>query len=122
MLHGTKKIRFSHGKDADKMLMRKLIHNFLINGKIVSTEAKIKALKPLIDKIIEKAKEKTESNKNYLLRNVAEDKTIKSLFDEIGPVLKDKIGGYVKIIRLSHRPSDGSSMMKMEWTYPIVKK
>ena len=122
MLHRTTKIRFGHGRDANKMLMRKLAHNFFMAGKITTTEAKIKSLKPFVEKLVEKAKKQSEANKNYLLRNLANEKVIKLLFNEIGPALKDQISGYVKTIRLSARPSDGSSMMKMEWAYPVVKK
>jgi len=121
MLHGTKKIRFGHGKDADRMLMKKLAYNFLLAGKIVTTEAKIKALKPFIEKLVGKAKEKNEANKNYLLSFLTNKKAIKLLFDEIGPALKDKASGYMKIARLPMRSSDGSSMMKMEWAYPVIK-
>ena len=35
--------------------------------------------------------------------------------------LKDKVGGYVRIVRLGMRHSDGSEMARLEWAYPVVK-
>ena len=67
MRHRVKKIKFSKGKDANEMLLKKLLSNFLIQGKITTTQKKAKAVKSGIDRIVSKSKNKTQSNKNYLL-------------------------------------------------------
>ena len=69
---------------------------------------------------MEKSKTKTEANKNYLLKHLANDEVINTLFNQIGPALKDKIGGYVRLIKLGQRDSDGAPMAKLEWAYPLV--
>lgn len=120
MRHRVKKIKFRAGTDANKMLVKKLIYNFLLVGKISSTLKKVKVLKSLVEKAVEKAKEKNEANKNYLLRYVTDKKTMNLLFETIGPTLKDKTGGYVRVVKLGVRNSDGSEMARLEWAYPIV--
>lgn len=122
MYHRVKKIKFRAGKDANKMLVKKLLFNFLTAGKITTTLKKTKVLKSMVEKLVEKAKEKTEANKNYVLRLITDKKTIRFLFDTIGPTLKDKKGGYVKVVRLGSRSSDGSETARLEWAYPVMKE
>ncbi len=120
MRHRIKKTKFKWGQDANKMLLRKLLINFFTRGKVETTLPKAKVLKSLIEKMANKAKEKTESNKNYLLKNIGRPEMVRMLFDQVGPVLKEKTGGYVRIIRLGQRISDGAEMARIEWVYPVV--
>lgn len=121
MRHGYKKIRFKSGKDAFQMLLRTLTINFLAHGKMETTHKRAKVLKTYIEKIAEKAKEITEANKNCLSKALGNDKkTIDFLFNQVGPVIKDKKGGYVRIIKLHNRLSDGSLVCRLEWVYPVV--
>lgn len=120
MRHRIKKVKFKGGKDANDMLVRKLAVNFFRKGKLTTTVSKAKVLKSIIERLVEKAKEKTESNKNHLLRFGIPKDLIYLLFESIGPALKNTIGGYVKVIRLGFRQSDGSVVASVEWAYPIV--
>lgn len=120
MRHKVKHIKFKFGQDSNQMLIRKLLVSFLKRSKIEITLAKAKILKSVVEKIVEKAKTKTEANKNYLLKKLAQDEVIDMLFNQIGPALKDKVGGYVRIIKIGQRDSDGASMARLEWVYPIV--
>ena len=120
MRHRVKKIKFRSGNDANQMLMRKLITNFLLHGKITSVFAKVKALKPQIEKIVEKAKKKNKANECQIMKIVLEEKARKHLFDTVGPAVKSIQGGYVKIVKLGKRIYDGSEMARLEWAYPIV--
>lgn len=120
MRHRVKKIKFRFGQDANEMLMRKLLTNFIRQGKITTTEQKGKKLKTLIEKIVEKAKNNTEANKNYLLKKINRVEFIETLFNQIGPSLVKKVGGYVKMVRLNPRISDGATMIKLVWAQPMV--
>lgn len=120
MYHRVKKIKFRQGKDANKMLVKKLSINFLAKGRITTTLKKVKVLKGIIEKLVEKAKEQSEANKNYLKQYVTDKQTMKFLFETVGPALKKTIGGYVKVVRLGRRDSDGAEVARLEWAYPIV--
>jgi len=120
MWHRVKKIKFRAGSDANQMLIKKLANNFFAKGKLTTTFKKAKVLKSVIEKLVEKTKEKTEANKNYLLHYIINKQILKLLFDNVGPVLKDKKGGYVRLIRLGARDSDGAEEARVEWVYPIV--
>lgn len=110
------------GKDAVQMLIRTLTVNFLMHGKIETTENRARLLKTCVDKLAEKSKEKTEANKNCLLKALGSNKQkiIDFLFNQVGPVIKAKKGGYVRIIKIGQRLSDGSMVCRLEWTYPVV--
>ncbi|MBI5127603.1 50S ribosomal protein L17 [Candidatus Roizmanbacteria bacterium] len=122
MRHGVKKIKFTSGIDANRMLMRKLAVNFLSKGYLQTTLIKAKALKTHLEKLVSKMKVKNESNKNYLLRYLAETKIVNDCFDRVGPALEKIRGGYVRIIKVGMRSADGSSMAKVEWAYPVLKE
>lgn len=122
MRHGMKKIKFKQGKDANKALMRKLMVNFITHGKIQTTIKKAKVLKSEVERFVEKTKVETEANKNNLLKMIGDSELVKKSFEQIGKPLKDKIGGYVRVVRLGMRDSDGTEMAKLEWAYPVVRE
>jgi len=120
MKHRVKNIQFHSGKDSDKMIMRKLLMNFLLNAHIETTETKAKALRATLDRVVAKTREETESNKNYLLRYFPDARMIRVLFGQVGPAVKDIAGGYVRIVRLNQRENDGALMARVEWAHPVV--
>ncbi len=120
MRHNIKKTKFGVGQDAGKMLLRKLAIQFLTGGKVETTEKRIKILKSHIEKIVEKTKEQSEANKNFLLKTLGSVKMLRILFNDIGPVAKKRTGGYVRLIKLPRRISDGSFIARLEWVDPIV--
>lgn len=121
MRHKVKKIKFKKGKDATKMMTVKLVRNFLKKGEIITTLKRAKIAKSYIEKLVEKVKIKTEANKNFLLRFIGNKRLINDLFDRIGLALKDVKGGYVRIVKIGKRESDGSESARLEWAYPINK-
>jgi len=120
MKHRTNKITFGSGIDANSMMMRKLMKNFIRASHIETTIPRAKALKIYMDRVVSKALVYTESNKNYLLRYFPEKMYQRVLFTQIGPALSKIRGGYVRIIRLSQRDNDGAMMARMEWAHPVV--
>ena len=122
MRHRVKKIKFSDGYDANRALTRKLAVNFFLKGKLTTTLAKAKAIKPVIEKLIEKMKVKAESNLNYLKQKLDSNKVIEVAYKDISPVIEKINGGYIRIIKLGKRNSDGAEMGRVEWAYPIIKQ
>lgn len=102
------------------MLIRKLVRNFIARAKISTTMKKASVLKSTIERLVEKAKAQTEANKNYLLRIFDDEKLVSRMFKEVGTALKDKVGGYVRIVKIGTRRSDGSEMARLEWVYPVI--
>ncbi len=122
MRHGVKKIKFSNGVDSNRALVRKLAVNFFLNGKLSTTLPKAKAIKPVLERLIEKMKVKTEANVNYLKQKLDNKKVIEMAYKDISPVVAKINGGYVRIIKLGQRESDGAETARIEWVYPIIKQ
>ena len=122
MRHRVKKIKFSDGYDANRALVRKLAVNFFSKGKMTTTLAKAKAMKPVIEKLIEKMKVKTESNLTYLRQKLDIKSVIEIAYNDISPVISKVSGGYIRIVKLGKRNSDGAEMGRIDWVYPIIKQ
>ena len=122
MRHGVKKIKFSNGIDANRALTRKLAVNFFLKGKLSTTLSKAKAIKPVIEKLIEKMKVKTESNFNYLKQKLNNKEVLEIAYKDISPVISKINGGYIRVIKLGKRGSDGAETARIEWVYPIIKQ
>lgn len=104
----------------NKVLMRKLLTNFLLRGKITTTEKKAKVLKTQIEILLNQAKRNTGAGKNMIKRSLGSDNLTDIVIKQISPVFKDRIGGFVRYIRLTQRESDGSKIGRLEWVEPIV--
>ncbi|NCO88455.1 50S ribosomal protein L17 [Candidatus Roizmanbacteria bacterium CG_4_10_14_3_um_filter_33_21] len=115
-----RKPKFKFGHDANRSLMKKLVYNFFHYGKITTTNAKVKQLKRLIEKVVEKTKVENEANKNILLRYFHSEKLVKKVYQQVGKVFQKRQGGYVSINKLNERISDGVQMVRMQWVEPIV--
>jgi len=122
MRHGIKKIKFSHGRDSNKNMVRKLVVNFVNHNKIETTLKKIRVLRPVVERMVEKAKVENEANKNYLLSMLNDKKLVDRMYKEVGSNFKTKVGGYVRIVRLGNMRADGSESARLEWTVPIVSE
>ena len=120
MKHRVKNIKFNRGQDANQMMVKKLLINFLKSSKLVITEKRGKALKMYLDRVLPKTKEQTESNKNYLLRYFPQKKVVDVLFTQVGPSIKDINGGYTTLTKLTQRDSDGAYMVKIQWAHPVT--
>jgi hypothetical protein len=54
------------------------------------------------------------------LKEINSEKIIGLLFDKVGPVFKDVVGGYLTLQRLQQRVADGATMVKVAWAKPVV--
>ena len=97
-----------------------MVTEFLRHGKIRTTEAKAKAIRPDVEKLITIAKHGL-SEETYALhaRRLAAARlndpiVTKRLFDEIAPRFESQPGGYTRIMKLGPRVGDGAEMVLLE--------
>lgn len=109
MRHRVKKIKFKSGQDASTMLVRKLVRNFLTHGKITTTYKRAKAIKTIVEKLISKAK---MDKAGVVFADIA--------YPYIDTLKLTVTGGYVRLIRLNQRESDGADMVRVSWIYPFI--
>jgi len=122
MKHRVAKRKFGQGYDANKMLMRQLCRNFFIEQKTTTTKERVKAMQIVIEKLVTKAKSKTEANKNIILSYFGEKALVDRLFNTVGPAFEKINGGYTKMTLLKQRQSDGAMMAELTWAHPFVQE
>lgn len=96
-----------------KALLKALATALFTHGKITTTEAKAKELRPVAEKCITRAKIDTVTNKRVLGAFLT-GKVVTKLVGEIAPQYKERRGGYTRIVKLGQRKSDGSRMAIIE--------
>ncbi len=120
MKHRFNKAKFGKGQDANEMLLKKLASNFFMAGKLETTKQKAKAAQSAVERMVTKAKGKTEADKNYILRNITNTKVMDVLMNQIAGQLANVKSGYTRIVRLGKRLTDGADLARLEWAYPVV--
>jgi large subunit ribosomal protein L17 len=105
--------KLSMKKGPRKQLFKSLANSFFLHERIKTTEAKAKELKPVVEKMITRAKVSTISNRRLLAQDLT-PKMTKKLFDEVAPKYIDRKGGYTRIIKLGPRISDGAKIVIFE--------
>jgi large subunit ribosomal protein L17 len=98
-----------------KALFRGLVTQVLQHERIETTQAKAKAVRGDVEKIITLAKRGDVHARRLVLKTVTDKKVVKKLFDKIGPRFADRNGGYTRIIKLGQRKSDSAPMAFIEW-------
>lgn len=94
-------------------LLRTMSNSFFMYEKIKTTEAKAKELRPIVEKIITRAKTDSVANRRVLSAKLTPI-MIKKVFGEIAPRYKTRSGGYTRIIKLGPRNSDSARMAIIE--------
>jgi large subunit ribosomal protein L17 len=117
MKHKVSKLKIKSGKDANKMLIRKLVRNFVVNGKIKTTLTKAKYLKSKIESLAHMTLSYSESVKNVLLPYFQTEQSVLLFVDEVKKRVTNGTGsGCVKMQKLGERRGDASPMAQVVWT------
>jgi large subunit ribosomal protein L17 len=94
--------------------MANLVASLIAAEGIVTTEAKAKALRPIAEKVITKAKKGGLHRHRQVVSYLNDKEIAAKLFDEVGPRYADRNGGYLRILKLGPRHGDNAPMAKIE--------
>jgi large subunit ribosomal protein L17 len=119
MYKRIKKIQLKGGQDSKQAQLRKLIQNFLYCGTLKTTGKKVRYVKSEIDRLITKAKRKSQADSNIIKNLLRNNKLALYCMDTVGPLMKDRVSGYTKLIRLGKRVGDGSDIMQLSWIIDV---
>jgi large subunit ribosomal protein L17 len=81
---------------------------------IVTTEARAKALRPVAEKMITKARKGGLHNQRQVVAFIRDKEMAHKLFEEIGPRYRDRAGGYTRVLKLGPRDGDNAPMARIE--------
>ena len=106
--------RLGSGPDHQKLLLGTLAAQLFEHGRIRTTEAKAKAVRPLAEHLITFAKRGDVHARRQVLRTIPDRDVVHKLFSEIGPQFAERQGGYTRILKLEQRKGDGAQMALIE--------
>ncbi|QCQ92161.1 50S ribosomal protein L17 [Rhodococcus sp. SGAir0479] len=106
--------RFGGSASHQKAIFANLATALFEHGRITTTEAKAKALRPYAEKLVTKAKGGTLADRREVLKVIRNKDVVHSLFAEIGPFYADREGGYTRIIKTVPRKGDNAPMAIIE--------
>ncbi len=97
-----------------KLILSNLATSLFEHGRIVTTEAKARTLRPYAERLITKAKKGDLHNRRQVLSVIRDKGIVHSLFEEIGPRFAERPGGYTRITKLGPRKGDNAPMAVIE--------
>src|ERR671935_1328286 len=110
----TKGPRLGGGPSHERMLIANLARALFSEGRIRTTEAKAKRLRPQAERLITFAKRGDVAARRQVLTVVRDKAVVHKLFAEIAPRFADRQGGYTRILKLGPRPGDAAPMALIE--------
>ena len=113
--------RLRRSSDQRKALLRDLVTDLILNGRIETTLAKAKELKRLADKMVTLGKKNTLASRRQaaeLIRFETDEEgkyALQKLFDEIAPKFASRNGGYTRVLKTYDRRGDATTMAIIEF-------
>ena len=98
-----------------RAMLRNQLASLIDNGRITTTLAKAKALRPVAEKLVTQGRRDSIHARRLVARWVSDRTLVKKLFDEIAPRFVDRPGGYLRIVRLGPRLGDGAEKAIIEF-------
>jgi large subunit ribosomal protein L17 len=118
----TKGARLGGSAAHQRLILANLASQLFEHGRIVTTEAKAKRLRPLAEKLITKAKRGDIHARRLVLTTVRDKGVVHALFTEIAPSLADREGGYTRITKVGPRKGDNAPMALIELVTESVEE
>jgi large subunit ribosomal protein L17 len=110
----TKGARLGGSPAHERIILANLASQLFEHGRIVTTEAKARRLRPLAEKLITKARRGDIHSRRLVLTTVKDKGVVHTLFTEIAPTFADREGGYTRITKVGPRKGDNAPMAVIE--------
>ena len=97
-----------------RAMSRNMVTSLFRYERITTTEAKAKEVRKAAEKLITRAKVDSVHNRRTVAKFIADEKILNKLFTEIGPRMKERNGGYTRILKLGFRQGDAADTVIFE--------
>ena len=114
MRHRKKGRKLSRTASHRRATLRSMAENLFRHGRIETTTAKAKELRPYAERLITLAKRGDLHARRQVASKIRDRHVVGALFDEIGPRFADRPGGYTRILKLGARKGDAAEMSLIE--------
>ena len=110
----TRGPRLGAGPAHERAILRGLSRSLIAHGRVVTTEAKARKLRPYVEKLITKARKGGLHRRRSALSELGDRRLVHRLFMEVAPRTGDRPGGYTRILKLGPRRGDAAPMAIIE--------
>lgn len=110
----TKGARLGGSPSHQRLILANLATALFEHGRITTTEAKARRLRPYAEQLITKAKTDTVANRRQVVKVIRDKDVLHTLFAEIGPAMSTRPGGYTRITKIGPRKGDNAPMAVIE--------
>ena len=114
MRHKKSGYKLKRNISARRALFKGLVTSVIEEERIITTVAKAKAVRPLVDKMITLAKRDTLHTRRQAAAFLETPAALKKLFDKLGTRFGQRTGGYTRVVRLGFRKGDGAEQAMLE--------
>ena len=114
MRHRAKGRQLSRTSSHKRALLNNMAASLFAHGRVITTEAKAKELRPFAERLITLARRGDLHARRLVQRKIKDRETLSRLFSEIGPRFAARPGGYTRILKLGHREGDGADIARIE--------
>lgn len=97
-----------------RKILSNLAASLIEHGRVETTQAKAKMLRPYVEKMITKARRGDLHARRTVLAKIENGDVVTKLFDDVGPRYADRPGGYTRITKVGPRRGDGAEMAVIE--------
>ena len=117
----TKGARLGGGPAHEKLILANLATQLFQHGRITTTEAKAKRLRPYAEKLVTAAKRGDLAARRRVATVIRDKGVLHVLFTEIGPRYINRNGGYTRIVKINPRSGDNAPMAVIELVEPLAE-
>src|SRR5690625_1957203 len=118
----TKGARLGGSPSHQKAMLANLATALFEHGRITTTEAKARRLRPVAERLITKAKRGDLHARRQVLSTIGDKGVVHTLFTEIGPRYENRNGGYTRIVKIGPRKGDNAPMAVIELVEPLAEQ
>lgn len=121
MRHRKNTVKLGRTSSQREALFASLVSNLILAKRVKTTLPKARAAKRMADKLVTVGKQGTLAARRRALSLLKQDKAVAELFAAVAPAMKDRAGGYTRVLKLGKRISDSSEMCILEWVDFVPK-
>ncbi|AYY14717.1 50S ribosomal protein L17 [Actinobacteria bacterium YIM 96077] len=118
----TKGARLGGSPSHQRAMLANLATALFEHGRITTTEAKARRLRPVAERLITKAKRGDLHARRQVLRTIRDKDVVHILFTDIGPRYENRNGGYTRIVKIGPRKGDNAPMAIIELVEPLAEQ
>ena len=121
MRHRKNTVKLGRTSSQREALFASLVSNLILAKRVKTTLPKARAAKRMADKMVTVGKQGTLAARRRALSLLKQEQAVAELFAAVAPAMKDRAGGYTRVLKLGKRISDSSEMCILEWVDFVPK-